>query len=284
MAGKYLIVYRKLDSVVPRPLRAFVKKKIEDEFSKFDVNIVFSDSQPAHDLEAVFSNEIPGWPAFGESTRLTMNGSAGRGNSTIFVKAMMVKRIQTSSAACEAAFPESESSLGLLIANTAIHETGHMLGMDSGGYDDAGHSTDKSNYMWSALSMPTGNMHVGPYLEYTVKTGDTMIGIVRRFQHGNLDKCRVGSTDINYRDVWDDPENKKTGFVAHPTKSGVRGRRVNDPNFIYPGEKVALVSDNLRTLEYRHVAEGFLAPKSFTDKQIQIMKDFITQQVAANKG
>ena len=81
MAGKYLIVYKSLLNV-PRPLREFVKKKITDEYSKFGVELDFSGTRPSHDLDVEFSNEIPGWPAFGESSRITMNGTPGKGHST----------------------------------------------------------------------------------------------------------------------------------------------------------------------------------------------------------
>ena len=132
MPRKYLIVYKKWASLVPRSVRDFVKKKIEAEFDKFDVELVFSDSRSPKDLEVQFSDEIPGWPAFGESVRVRVNNELGRGNSTIFVRYMMAMRLQTSPGACEPAFPEDEATLGTLIANVTIHETGHMLGMDSG--------------------------------------------------------------------------------------------------------------------------------------------------------
>jgi hypothetical protein len=56
--------------------------------------------------------------------------------------------------------------------------------------------------------------------------------------------------------------------VGDPNKYKL-GRRANDPNWIYPGEKVALPNDSFRTQEYKHVIAGFLAPKSSTDAQIK---------------
>ena len=152
------------------------------------------------------------------------------------------------------------------------------------GYDDGGHSADTGNYMWDPGSMPGNDTHVARLFEYTVKAGDTLSGIVQRYRRGQLDKCRVGSSDVTYMDVWRNPENQKMGFIAHPTKSGHPGRRANDPNYIYPGEKVALMNDNFRTQGYRHAIAGFLAKKSFTDQQIQTMKAFIAQQLSAGKG
>src|SRR5262249_14258660 len=147
----------------------FVKKRIQDEFSKFDVELDFSDSRPAHDLEVTFSNEIPGWPVYGESSRIRVNSQLGKGNSTVYVRSIVLMRLETSAGSCEPAFPDGESTLGLMIANTTIHETGHMLGMDTGGYDDGGHSTDSGNYMWDPGSMPHDDTHVGRVFEYTVK-------------------------------------------------------------------------------------------------------------------
>jgi hypothetical protein len=284
MAGKYLIVFRGLRTVVPASLREFVKKKVSDEFASFDVELDFSGTRAKRDLLVKFVDEVPGWPVFGESFRMTINGVAQTGDSTVFVRAMKMMRLKTSASACEAAFPETEDSLGTVIANVTIHETGHMLGMDTGGHDDGGHTSDPANYMWDPGTMPGGDTHVGLFFEYTVQRGDTLSGIVRRYVQGKLNSCRVGSNDLKWIDVWRHPANKEMGFVAHPKKSGVAGRRLNDPNWIYPGEKVALPNDNLRTQAYRLKVEGFLKKKSFTKDQIDTMTTFIAARLAAGKG
>ena len=285
---KYLIVYKGLKSAVPRSLQQFVKKKIEDEFGSFDVELDFSENRGGRDLVVTFENKNPGWPVYGESTRISVtNGggtSLGTGNSTLWVRAMTSMRLQINPGVCEAAFPESEAALGALLANCTIHETGHMLGMDSGGYDDGGHSTDPDNYMWDPGSMPGNDTHVSRVFEYTVKTGDTLSEIVQRYNNGSLDKCRVGNDDLTYQDVWQDPDNKKMGFIAHPTKSGVPGRRMNNANYIYAGEKVVLRNNNLRTQDYRRNFAGFLGKKTFTAEQIKTMKDFIAQRLLAGRG
>ena len=147
-------------------------------------------------------------------------------------------RLQTSATACEAAFPETEAALGSIIANCAIHETAHMLGLDTGGIDDGGHTDDPDNYMWDPGTLPGGNTHVSLLFEYTVKPGDTLYGIVQRYISGTLDTCRIGSTDLTVSDVWQHPANKEMGFVAYPKKIVTPGRRANDPNSIYPGERL----------------------------------------------
>jgi hypothetical protein len=288
MAATYLIVFKALAPVVPSSLRQSVKQKIGDEFSSFDVELDFGGSKTIHDLVVTFLDEISGLPIYGESTRIGVTDASGTslgvGRSTLYVRAMKTMRIQTAPGTCDAAFPETESALGTIIANCTIHEIGHMLGMQDGGYDDGGHTTDPDNYMWDPGSMPGGNTHVSPYFEYTVKTGDNLSTIVYRYNHGTLDACCVGNNDLTYQDVWSDPENKKMGFIAHPTKSGVPGRRVNNANYIYVGEKVALPSNNLRTPDYRRNFAGFLGKKTFTDAQIKIMRDFIAQRLLAGRG
>jgi len=138
--------------------------------------------------------------------------------------------------------------------------------------------------MWDPGTLPGGNTHVSLLFEYTVKPGDTLYGIVQRYISGTLDTCRIGSTDLTVSDVWQHPANKEMGFVAYPKKIVTPGRRANDPNSIYPGEKVALINHNLRTQAYRRTFAGFLGKKSFTNEQIDAMKKFIAQRLAIGKG
>jgi len=197
---------------------------------------------------------------------------------------MKMMRLVMNAASCEPAFPETEEALGSMIANVTMHEIGHNLGLDTGGYDDGGHTTDKNNRMWDPLSMAEPDTHASPYFEYIVRPGDTMIGITHKYVAGTLDNCRIGWTGLTYRDVWSDPQNKAKGFVGDPAKSGVRGRRANDPNWIYPGEKVALENNHLRTQAYKHRFPGYLGDKSFTSDQIDTIKQFIAQRLADGKG
>ncbi|OUL76764.1 hypothetical protein [Paraburkholderia hospita] len=179
------------------------------------------------------------------------------GDSTVFVGAMMAMRLQMGNRLCEAAFPETADSLGSLIANVAVHETAQMLGLDTGGYDGDGHSTDLDNFMWDPGSMPGDSTRVSPFFEYIVERGDTLSSLVRRFVRGTLDPCRLGATSLTYSDVWDFPPNKEPGFVRDPKKGGVTGRRANNPNWIYPGEKVAFPNSTLRLQAYRRTFPGF---------------------------
>jgi len=289
MAGKkYLIVFKGLAVAVPKSLQHFVKKSIQDEFSQFDdLELDFSSSRAGHDLAVLFRDGIPGLPVFGESSRISTTDNSGTsldsGDATIWVQQMRIFRLEITPGFCEPTFPETEAALGSLIANTAIHETGHMLGLDTGGFDGGGHTSDPDNYMWAET--PTGDStHVGKFFEYTVKKGDSLSAIVERYRRGLIDKCRVGASDLTYQLVWEDPENKSVGFIAHPTKSDVPGRRRNNPNWIYPGEKVALRNENLRTQKYRRNFPAFLGKKTFSTQQIQTIKAFIAQRLADGKG
>jgi hypothetical protein len=84
--------------------------------------------------------------------------------------------------------------------------------------------------------------------------------------------------------VWQLDENHASGFIAHPTKSGHLERRANNPNCIYPGEKVALLDTTFRTQQYRQFLPGWLGNKRFSEEQIRTMKDFIARRLAEGKG
>jgi hypothetical protein len=279
----YLIVFKGLARVVPEGLQDFVKKTITDELAQFDVELDFEGKRPPRDLTVTFNNDIPALRIFGESTRADINGQFLSGTSDLYVRMMRMMRLQISDTACEPAFLEREDSLGSLIANCTIHEIGHMLGMESGGFDDGGHTTDPDNYMLDPGSLPGPPTLLSPF-EYVVQKGDILIGIVQRYSAGTLDRCRIGPTDLTVADVWSFQENKKTGFVGDPGKGRGTGKRANDPAWIYPGEKVALPCNNLRKQTYRHTFVGFLGKKTFTADQIDTMKTFIAQRVAAGKG
>ena len=278
---KYLVVYKGFNSI-PSPLRAFVKARITQEFEPFDLELDFSGATTPRDLVVHLNGDVPLWSVFGESSRPTINNELLSGESTVFVGFMEGMRIQTAGNACVPAFASTEAELGSMIANTTIHETAHMLGLDQGGYDQGGHVAKKDNYMWkSEIQHKT---RVTMLYEYTVRQGDTLSGIVQRFKSRQLHPCRRGPTDLTYEIVWEDEENKREGFVAHPTKSGYPQRRRNSPNWIYPGEKVALRDSTFRTEKYRVYFPGWLGRKSFTDTQIETMTDFIAMRLAEGKG
>jgi hypothetical protein len=283
--GSYLVAIRGW-SVVPPSLRDFVQETMTAAYRPFNLELDFAGGKPPRDLMVEFTDKFPLWSMYGESSRPSINGDQQPGQSTIYIGVMRAMRLQLGSGGCEVMFPENREALGSLIANTAVHETAHMLGLDTGGFDDGGHVSDPDNYLWRH-SAPPGHVEestrVSPYFEYSVKQGDTLSGIVARYKMGQLDRCRFGPSDLTYQMVWGDDENKRPGFVADP-KKGKAGRRANDPNSIYPGEKVALPSTNLRKQSYRQYFGGYLGPKQFSAEQTETMTAFIAARLAAGKG
>lgn len=277
---KYLIVYKGL-STIPASLREFVKSRLIEEYKPFNVELDFSESRTAKDLLITFTSEMPMIPIFGESTRVevTTDGKTteGIGDGTVYVKALQVTRIELPGDNCEAAFLEKEDKLGQVIVYVAVHETAHMLGLNKGGFDDGGHSTDSANWMWDPGSRPGPSPPL--FFDYTVKQGDTLGSIVMRYKLGTLTKCHVGPTDLDAQGVWNHPRNKNAGFIADPNKGKTPGRRANDPNSIYPGEKVALFNYNVKQPSFREAVPLFLEKKSFTAEQQATMNGFIADRM-----
>ena len=94
--GEHIPLIRRQD------VRGFVQRKITDELAPFDLDLDFTGKRTPRDLLVTFSGENPGWPAYGESARIRVNGIAGSGDSTIWVGAMKTMRLATSPQACEA--------------------------------------------------------------------------------------------------------------------------------------------------------------------------------------
>ncbi len=273
--GKYLIVVKNFQKHVPKALQKSVRAAIESKFKEFDVVFDFDGKKLPRDLVVAFSDGIPLMTIFGESSRMDFNGEEDAGDATIYVGTMMAYRLEVSEGTCEKAFPETEESLGSLIANTAIHEIGHMLGLNKDGFDDGGHTSDPENVMHSPKP---GSLKVFPSFTYTVQSGDTLLGIIERFKNGSLDKCARGPSTLKLEFVRDFEPNKAPGFIRDPKK----GKAID---VIHPGEKVALPTHTLRPKEYR--AKNFpwlLGDKSFTKEQKDRMKQFIASRLRAGLG
>jgi len=234
-----------------------------------------------------YSPEISNWPAWGDSTRAEVygvNGSdLGPGDSYIYLAAMQALKIQTAGDGCEPAFENTDASLGRMIARTTVEEIAHMLGLDTGGWDGMAHEEDQSNYLWlyrapSGQSAPTMRVNEG-FFEYTVRSGDTLSSLLSSFKQGTLHPCIRGATELTVEVIWNDRKNQEHGHIAHPTKSGIPGRRCNDPDWIYPGEKVAFPQSTFCTSAYRDKLTVWLGPKQFTADQIKRMNDFVSARI-----
>ncbi len=204
-----------------------------------------------------------------------VDGEEDAGDATIYVGTMMAYRLEVSEGTCEKAFPEKEESLGSLIANTAIHEIAHMLGLNKGGFDDGGHASDPDNMMHSPKP---SSMKVFPSFTYTVQRGDSLPTIIERFKNGSLDKCARGPSTLKLELVRDFEPNKAPGFIRDPAK----GKGID---VIHPGEKVALPTHTLQPKEYRtRNFSWLLGDKSFTKEQKDRMKQFIASRLRAGLG
>jgi hypothetical protein len=279
--ANYLIVGKGLNAI-PDSLREFVKKRVTEEYKSFNVELDFSEKRPSKDLTITFTSELPMTPIYGESVRIEMTTGAatavGSGNSSVFVRALQVTRIDNGSGGCDTAFPESEAQLGEAIVYVTVHEVGHMLGLDSGGSDGAGHSTDSANWMWDPGSLP------GPTREwvfdYTVVAGDSLAMIVMRYKHGTLTPCHIGPDALTADGVWGHPRNKTAGFIADPDKGKNPAKRANNPSFIYAGEKVALFNYNVKSPTFRGSVPMHTGKKSFTTDQQATITKFISDRLA----
>jgi peptidoglycan hydrolase-like protein with peptidoglycan-binding domain len=278
-SAKYLIVYKGLNTI-PNSLREFVKNSLTEVYKPFNVELDFSEKGQSKDVEITFTTEMPMIPIYGESDRVELTTAGittlGKGVSSVYVRAIQLTRIESATNTCETAFPENEKQLGAVIVYVAVHETAHTLGLNNGGYDGGGHTTDSANWMWDPGSVPGAPR---PWIfDYTVKAGDTLGMIAMRYKQGTLDKCHVGPTDLSANDIWNHPRNKTSGFIADPNK-GKAGRIANNPNFIYPGEKVALFNYNVKSPSFRLSTSFYTATKSFTDEQQTKMKAFIAARM-----
>jgi hypothetical protein len=280
---QYLIWFRNFREI-PSDLRGGIRRTILDGFSQVN-NLVFDFNRltSARDLSVEYSTNVPIWGAWGESSRADVNGELQAGESIIFLGAMQAYRIATSDGGCVPAFENSDSSLGSMVANTTVHEIAHMLGLDTGGWDGGGHTEDSSNYLYAFRPTPSRprrrtRMYNG-ILEYTVRSGDTMTGILNRFKRARLHRCIRGADGLTVQMIWETPQNQEHGYVAHPTKSDVGSRRANDPNWIYVGERVALPHHTFRSDAYRRNFPSWLGTKQFTDEQIRTMNDFVRRRI-----
>jgi hypothetical protein len=280
----YLIVYRGL-GVIPQSLREYVKTRLTQEYKPFDVELDFSERRPPKDLTITFTAEMPMTPIYGESTRLEMTTggttAVGTGDGSVHVRAMQVCRIDPGNGGCETAFPESEDKLGDLMVYVAVHETAHMLGLNTGGFDGSGHSTDPANWM----SDPWEPARQDPQLffDYTVRAGDTLNTVVMRYKQGTLTRCHVGPDDLTASGVWGHPRNKNPGFIADPAKGKTLGRRANDPKSIYLGEMAALFNYNVKATTFRASVPFYTGKKSVTDEQQATIKRFVSDRMAIVK-
>ena len=161
---------------------------------------------------------------------------------------------------CTVRFRNRENELGAAIANTAMHEIGHMFGLTSANSyasaDKAGHTGNERNFMFDYPN----HKDYAPFNKdskrtklYTVKSGDTLWDICQTI--GFVPP--VGK--------WQDLYNLK-GKDSTINRNRLRSK---NPHKIYPNETIWVPDIQARVQWYRKV-EG--TPKEFTAGQMNRMR------------
>jgi hypothetical protein len=285
MSGKYLVAIKGFKRTVPAGLQKFVKDTILEKFKLLDIEFDFDGKTRPRDLTVVFSAESPFNPIFGESSRPDFDGDEDPGEATIFVGTMKAYRLEVSASTCESAFPEKNEFLGSLIANTAIHEIAHMLGLNTGGHDMGGHEDNPDNMMHSPKADSARPVKLFSNLVYTVQKNDSLSSIIDRFKSGELDKCHKGSSNLTRQHVIGSPDNATSGFFMDPAVTQDKKEKLGSPFALRVGEKIALPTHFLRSAGYRtRNFPWLLGDKSFAKQQQEKMKAFIEKRVKAGLG
>jgi hypothetical protein len=171
-----------------------------------------------------------------------------------------VKRCDT----CQPVFRRSADELGKMIGVTALHEIGHLLGLEGPGVfpgaDGAGHSGDPGNGMFAITRHKDYNPieEGGPRTrKYTIVKDDTLSGIAHRIGFWP-------ASTIGWKQLYE-----MTGKDGTKNKNLLRGR---DPNKIWPGEQIWIPDIAAWAAFYR---EAFLKDKSFSTEQVDAMRKFL---------
>lgn len=160
---------------------------------------------------------------------------------------------------CEPVVRNTAGELGQSIAYTAVHEAAHIFGLDNGGPDGSGHSSDPRNYMF------INSLHSEflPYLrdhrrttKYRIKQGDNLSKIA--------DRIGFRPPLANWRVLYD--------FRGQDGRRNRDLLRSHDPNLIYPGEEI-WIPDIQARLAYMRALE--ICPKVFTASQLATMRQFL---------
>jgi len=125
---------------------------------------------------------------------------------------------------CECQFRNSKDELGKQIGQTAVHEIGHLFGLQDAkafaGADSSGESGDAANFMFAITShkdykrLEEDSQRTR---KYTIVKGDTLSKIV----------LRIGFRPPNWQKLY--------GFKGMDGKSNKELLRSGDPNLIFPG-------------------------------------------------
>lgn len=160
---------------------------------------------------------------------------------------------------CEPVVRETAQELGSSVSYTAIHETGHLFGLMSGGPDGSGHSSDPGNYMFvNAL-----HSEYAPLLhdrrrtrKYRIRQGDSLARIA--------DRIGFRPPLATWRDLYE--------FQGQDGRRNRDLLRSRDPNLIHPGEEI-WIPDIPARLAYMRSLE--VHDRHFTPAQLAAMGQFL---------
>jgi hypothetical protein len=164
---------------------------------------------------------------------------------------------------CETLFRNSKDELGKQIGQVAVHEIGHLFGLnapaDFKGADADGHIGDPGNFMFAITrhkDFQPPETDSQRTKKYKIVKGDWLSKIA----------LRVG--------FWPVHEGWKTlyNFKGKDGKANKELLRSGDPNLIFPGEEI-WIPDIPARIAFTRAAE--LQTKSFTAEQIATMRAFV---------
>jgi len=165
---------------------------------------------------------------------------------------------------CQPVFRNTAGELGKMIAVTAMHEIGHILGLiDAAAFTGAngeGHSGDPANGMFAINRHKDYNPieEGGPRTKkYTIVSGDTLSGIAHRI--GFWPAGTIGWKFLYDLKGKDGTQNSKL----------LRGK---SPHKIWPGEEIWIPDVEAWIAFFR---KAFLQDKSFNEEQIATMRKLL---------
>lgn len=155
---------------------------------------------------------------------------------------------------CELCFPDIPDMLGKVIANSALHEIGHMLGLlDENSYpgaDSDGHTGDSSNCMFTILRHKNFR-----------KPGEKNERTKRYLIKGDETPEKIA---------------RKKGFMSVTHLIKLRGKDgLSNEEILGRGGKDIWINDIKEQLKFQREVET--ADEFFTDEQIKFMKNWIKE-------
>jgi len=162
---------------------------------------------------------------------------------------------------CEPLFRRVANELGKALADTALHEIAHLLGVNDGGDDGGGHTGDPGNVMFETRFHRDFSPLISDAkrtVKYRIVAGDSLSKIANRI--GFVPP--VG----DWRTLYD--------FKGQDGKSNRALLRSGNPNLIFPNEEIWIPDATERLKYYRSVE---LQERSYSSEQLATMRRWIEE-------